>query len=164
MSERPPVTIKTNDLAAGTPEHAATQAELSAFLNRVDLNHYLVSHAEPPGPRQHNPSAATREYVVFSWYSSYHERWNISALEITEQTHETIAAACIASKDHTALPQTLLWLAVTALADLTHGQARIGILTPNSDATMPTQVDVADEGNLYYQLREAMAVGLGLPA
>ena len=164
MSEPEPIQIKTNDLVAGTPEDTAIQAELRAFLNRDDLNHYLVSHAELPAPSQHNPSAAAREYVVFSWFSSYHERWNISALEIVEQSGETIAAACIASKHHTVLPQSLLWLAVTALADLTNGQARIGILAPNSAAAMPTQVDVTDDANLYRQLREAMAVGLGLPA
>ena len=164
MSEPQPIKITTNDLVAGTPEDTAIQAELRAFLNRNDLNYYLVSHAEHPAPDRQNPSGGTREYVVFSWFSSYHERWNISAVEMAGQTDQTIAAACIASKYHTVLPQNLLWLAVTALADLTHGQARIGILTPKSQAAMPTQVDVTDETNLYHQLREAMAVGLGLTA
>lgn len=164
MSQRKPVGFNINDLVTGTPEDTAIQAELREFLSRDDLNHYLVYHAEHQAPDRPNPPGATREYIVFSWYSSYHERWNISALELAEQSDQTIAAACIASKDHTVLPQNLLWLAVTALADLTHGQARIGILAPISEAAMPTQVDVTDEANLYHQLREAMAVGMGLKA
>lgn len=86
------------------------QSEIREFLSRDDLNHYRASYDPNLAPGRQNPSDSTSEYVVFRWYSSYQERWHISALELAEHTDQPIAAACIASQHNTVLGQGMLWL------------------------------------------------------
>ena len=165
MAEQQPAAIRianirTEHIAAGTPDDDAIQVEMHQFLAQDDLCHYFVAHDEHPGADRRNGP----DYVVFAWYSSYHERWHIAAMEMDRQTDEAVAAACIASTEDTSLPRELLWLAIVAVADLTRHQSRIILLAPASEGVLPEHIDVASDSSQYERLRSALAVGLKLKA
>lgn len=154
--------IRTQPIATGSPADTAMQDELSRFLGRDDLRHYQVSLGDDTIPDPDNPSRDSHEYVIFAWYSSYQERWNITVLAVQTANDDAVAAACIASRKETVMPRSMLWMAVTAVADLTNYQAPIVILAPESDDPMPNHVDIAADEDQLADLRNAIAVGLGI--